>query len=83
MCNFVLVLGRLAVNNQNLLPDHPQGCPAGILASYNCFIAGEYKCLYNCLKTCYLKRKLNVHFKFKIVKMLSSKLSYRFFTHKC
>lgn len=43
MCDFVLVLGRLAVNNQNLLPDHPQGCPAGIPASYNCFIAGEYK----------------------------------------
>lgn len=36
-------LGRLAVNNQNLLPDHPQGCPAGIPASYNCFIAGDHR----------------------------------------
>lgn len=38
---FSLVLGRLAVNGENLLPNHPEGCPADIPARLPCFIAGK------------------------------------------
>lgn len=38
---FSSVLGRLAVNGENLLPNHPEGCPAEVQASYPCFIAGQ------------------------------------------
>lgn len=36
-------LGRLAVNGENLLPNHPEGCPAEVQASYPCFIAGDHR----------------------------------------
>lgn len=38
---FFLVLGRLAVNGENLLPNHPEGCPDDIPARLPCFIAGQ------------------------------------------
>lgn len=36
----VLANGRLAEHIENLLPPHPQGCPAEIKAKRDCFVAG-------------------------------------------
>lgn len=36
----VLANGRLAEHIENLLPPHPQGCPAEIKATRDCFVAG-------------------------------------------
>ncbi|XP_062573135.1 peroxidase-like protein [Saccostrea cucullata] len=35
--------GRLAENFQNLLPPHPEGCPAEIMTRFHCFIAGDHR----------------------------------------
>lgn len=35
--------GRLAEHVQNLLPPHPQGCPAEIQATRDCFVAGDHR----------------------------------------
>nr|XP_034306788.1 peroxidase-like protein [Crassostrea gigas] len=35
--------GRLAEHIENLLPPHPQGCPAEIKATRDCFVAGDHR----------------------------------------
>ena len=43
--NALSVGGRLAEHIENLLPPHPQGCPAEVPAERDCFIAGLNTCI--------------------------------------